>query len=143
MNCQLSILAMIAMMNFAGCGKNNDGDGEKPELGGTVSITGERTKESLLTASYNPASGEKSAEMGKPTWTWYRGTSTTSIGTGSLYDVKDDDLGKTLKAEISYEKCNGSKSATIDIPEAVAAPSLSFTAIELPAGTVRTQAVMR
>jgi hypothetical protein len=98
------------------------------ELTGTVTLDNMSPKVGdTLTASYNPGNG-----TGTATWQWLRDTTVITGANSSTYTVVSDDLGKTLKAKVSYADQSGYResAATAAVTVTVTAHfNISFDAI--------------
>ena len=83
------------------------GDPSLPALTGSVTINNTTPKVGdTLTATYSDGNG-----TGTATWQWYRGDTAISGTTASTYTVVAEDVGKTLKAEVSYANQSGVKAS--------------------------------
>ena len=88
-----------------------DFDFAKPALEGSVSISGTAQIGQVLTATPSITS----ADPGELTYKWYRSDSTTPISgaTGNTYTPSSaEDVGKTIKVEVSAANYSGSVTAT-------------------------------
>jgi hypothetical protein len=80
----------------------------RPALTGTVAINNTSPKVGdTLTATYTPGNG-----TGTAAWQWFRGDTAISDKTSSTYTVVAEDVGKTLKAQITYTGQKNSVTST-------------------------------
>jgi tetratricopeptide (TPR) repeat protein len=90
----------------------------RPSLSGTITLNVTTPREGdVITASY---SGNGS---GTATWQWLVGDTTIGGVTGNTYTVRAADVGRTLRARVSFANQNGS--ITSSATNSVARPSLS------------------
>jgi len=103
----------------------------KPAIEGTVSITGAAKYDQTLTAV---TSDITSSEPGALSYKWYRGDAEISGATGETYTLVAEDIGKSIKVEVTATNYSGSLTsaataavAKADGPAAPAAPTVTKT----------------
>jgi hypothetical protein len=80
----------------------------RPALTGTVSLSnGAPMVGDTITATYIGGNG-----TGAAAWQWFRGDTLISGTTGNTYTAATADVGRTLKAQVSYGELKGSVSST-------------------------------
>jgi DUF971 family protein len=103
----LGLIAVIAVIGFmVTCAEDDPPpvDKGKPALTGTVTINNASPKVGdTLTAAYSGGNGS-----GTPTWTWLANDSVITGANINSYQAVAADLGKTLKARVSYADQSGS-----------------------------------
>lgn len=83
-----------------------------PELGGTVSITGETKYGSVLTADLSGLTYTPTTTADVPTYQWYRGDVVIPGATSSTYTLVQADIGETIKVTVTADGTNALGSVT-------------------------------
>ncbi|MFK5710219.1 InlB B-repeat-containing protein [Lysinibacillus boronitolerans] len=83
-----------------------------PELGGTVSITGEAKYDGVLTADISSITYTPTTTADVPTYQWYRGNTVIPGATSSTYMLVEADIGEKLKVTVTADGTNATGSVT-------------------------------
>jgi hypothetical protein len=117
-------ITLAISLILAGCDLSGD---DTPELTGTVTIDKTSPKVGdILTATY---SGNGT---GAATWQWFRGDTLISGAVANTYTVVTADVGKSLKAQVSYKDQEGvvaSQATAATAAAVVEMPALTGTVI--------------
>ncbi|WP_347723695.1 S-layer homology domain-containing protein [Lysinibacillus capsici] len=105
-----------------------------PEMGGTISITGETKYGSVLTADISGITYTPPTTADAPTYEWYRGNTAISGANSSTYMLVQADIGETIKVRASADGTNATGSVMsgettivekVDGPSAPPAPTVA------------------
>ncbi|WP_281217399.1 S-layer homology domain-containing protein [Lysinibacillus capsici] len=109
-----------------------------PELGGTVSITGEAKYDGVLTADISGITYTPTTTADVPTYQWYRGNTVIPGATSFTYTLVEADIGEKLKVTVSADGTHATGSvtsgatATVEKANGPSAPSAPTEASKTP-----------
>ena len=109
-----------------------------PELGGTVSITGEAKYDGVLTADISGITYTPTTTADVPTYQWYRGNTVIPGATSFTYTLVEADIGEKLKVTVSADGTHATGSvtsgatATVEKANGPSAPSAPTDASKTP-----------
>ena len=109
-----------------------------PELGGTVSITGEAKYDGVLTADISSITYTPTTTADVPTYQWYRGNTVIPGATSFTYTLVEADIGEKLKVTVTADGTHATGSvtsgatATVEKANGPSAPSAPTEASKTP-----------